>query len=158
MASAEIFVLAMGCVLLVFDVWIKDKYRILSYAMAQLTVIAAAVITLMTFPSTTSFTFDGSYINDPLAAVLKLFIYLVTAFVFLYSRDYLKDRNIFRGEYYVLGLFGMLGMMIMVSAHSFLTVFIRGSHEILCAWCNRIGYVAVWHVHDLWRNRFTRYQ
>ncbi len=124
MASAEIFVLAMGCVLLVFDVWIKDKYRILSYAMAQLTVIAAAVITLSTFPSTTSFTFDGSFINDPLAAVLKLFIYLVTAFVFLYSRDYLKDRNIFRGEYYVLGLFGMLGMMIMVSAHSFLTVYL----------------------------------
>jgi NADH-quinone oxidoreductase subunit N len=30
----------------------------------------------------------------------------------------------FRGEYYVLGLFGMLGMMIMVSAHSFLTIYL----------------------------------
>lgn len=124
MATAEIFVLAMGCVVLIFDVFINDRYRILSYAMAQLTVIVAAVITMLSFPQVTSFTFDGSYISDPLSAVLKLFIYLVTAFVFLYSRDYLKDRNIFRGEYYVLGLFGMLGMMIMVSAHSFLTVYL----------------------------------
>ena len=47
--------------------------------------------------------------------LLKLFIYLTTAAGF-YSRDYLRQRDLFKGEYYVLGLFGVLGMMVMVSA------------------------------------------
>lgn len=124
LAAPEIFVLAMGCVLLVFDVFINDRVRVLSYAMAQLTIICAAVITWLSFPVEAVHTFNGAYVSDPLGSVLKMFIYLVTAFVFLYSRDYLKDRNMFRGEYYVLGLFAMLGMMIMVSAHSFLTIYL----------------------------------
>lgn len=124
LATPEIFVLAMGCVLLVFDVFINDRLRVLSYALAQFTVIAAALITYLSFPAETAHTFNGTYVSDPLAGLLKMFIYLVTGFVFLYSRDYLKDRDMFRGEYYVLGLFGMLGMMIMVSAHNFLTVYL----------------------------------
>ena len=34
----------------------------------------------------------------------------------------IRDR--FKGEYYVLGLFGVLGMMVMVSAHSLLSVYL----------------------------------
>ncbi len=56
--------------------------------------------------------------------LLKLCIYLASAAVFLYSRDYLRRRDLFKGEYYVLGLFGVLGMMIMVSAHSLLSVYL----------------------------------
>ena len=44
--------------------------------------------------------------------------------MFIYSRDYLKDHGIYKGEYYVLGLFAVLGMMIMTSAHSFLLVYL----------------------------------
>ena len=104
LAAPEIFVLVMGCVLLVFDVFINDRIRVLSYAMAQLTIAVAAVITFMEFPVNAVHTFNGAYVSDPLGSLLKMFIYLVTMFVFLYSRDYLKDRNMFRGEYYVLGL------------------------------------------------------
>ncbi len=43
---------------------------------------------------------------------------------FLYARDYLQDRKLFKGEYYVLGLFAMFGMMVMVSAHSLLTIYL----------------------------------
>jgi NADH-quinone oxidoreductase subunit N len=124
LAAPEIFVLIMGCVLLVFDVFINDRMRILSYALAQLTIIGAALVTFLGFPTEAVHTFNGTYVSDGLGSLLKLFIYLVTGFVFLYSRDYLKERNLFRGEYYVLGLFGMLGMMIMVSAHSFLTIYL----------------------------------
>ena len=60
----------------------------------------------------------------PWARPLKVFIYLVTALAFLYSRHYLSERDLFKGEFYVLGLFGMLGMMVMVSAHSMLTVYL----------------------------------
>ena len=34
------------------------------------------------------------------------------------------DHDIYKGEYYVLGLFATLGMMIMISAHSFLMIYL----------------------------------
>ena len=76
--------------------------------------------------------FFGTFIADPMSVVLKVFIYIVTAIAFLYSRHYLELRGLFKGEYYVLGLFGMLGMMIMVSAHSLLTIYLGLELLSLC--------------------------
>ena len=59
-----------------------------------------------------------------MSTVLKSWILLVTMGGFLYSRDYINDREIARGEYYVLGMFGVMGMMIMVSAVNMLTVYL----------------------------------
>jgi NADH-quinone oxidoreductase subunit N len=69
-------------------------------------------------------TFSDRFVRDPMGGVLKSFIYIITMGVFLYSRDYLKERELYKGEYYVLGLFAVLGMMVMVSAHSFLTLYL----------------------------------
>jgi len=124
LAAPEIYMLIMACVVLVADLFISDKNRIVTYALTQLTLIGAVLITIMGAPDVTSFTFSGLYVSDDLSMILKTVIYVVTGFVFLYSRDYLRDRDIFKGEYYVLGLFGVLGMMVMVSAHSFLTVYL----------------------------------
>ena len=44
--------------------------------------------------------------------------------VFLYSRDFLRANDLNKGEYYVLGLFGLLGMMIMISANSLLPMYL----------------------------------
>ena len=55
--------------------------------------------------------------------VLKVFAYLVVAIVFLYSRDYLVRAGLFKGEFFVLGLFGLLGVMVMISAHSLLILY-----------------------------------
>ena len=120
----EIFVLSMTCVILVLDLYLKDSERVISYWLTQLTLVFAAVITLSLDQGQTQLVFFGTFIADPMAAVLKVFIYLVTGLAFLYSRYYLAERNLFKGEYYVLGLFGMLGMMVMVSAHSLLTVYL----------------------------------
>jgi NADH-quinone oxidoreductase subunit N len=43
---------------------------------------------------------------------------------FLYARDYLRANDLNKGEYYLLGLFGLLGMMIMMSANSMLTMYL----------------------------------
>jgi len=120
----EIFVLTMACVILVLDLFLQDAERIISYWLAQLTLVFAAVITLALNTGQTELVFYGTYIADPMAAVLKVSIYVVTGLAFLYSRHYLSERKLFKGEYYVLGLFGMLGMMVMVSAHSLLTIYL----------------------------------
>ncbi|WP_126454632.1 NADH-quinone oxidoreductase subunit NuoN [Sulfuriflexus mobilis] len=124
LAAPEIYMLSMACVVLVADLFISDKNRVVTYMLTQLTLLGAVLLTIMGAPAETRFTFGGMYVSDDLSTVLKTVIYIVTGFVFLYSRDYLRDRDIFKGEYYVLGLFGVLGMMVMVSAHSFLTVYL----------------------------------
>jgi NADH-quinone oxidoreductase subunit N len=124
LAAPEIYMLSMACVVLIADLFISDKNRVVTYVLSQLTLLGAVLLTIMGAPAETSFTFNGLYVSDELSTVLKTVIYIVTGFVFLYSRDYLRDRDIFKGEYYVLGLFGVLGMMVMVSAHSFLTVYL----------------------------------
>jgi len=123
-AVAEIFLLTMACVVLLVDVYLPPEKRGITYLLTQLTLLVGAYLTLSLPMSETVLTFNGSYINDPMAIVLKLFIYLVSFLAFLYARQYLVDRGIYRGEYYVLGLFAVLGMMVMVSAHNYLTVYL----------------------------------
>ncbi len=124
LAAPEIFVLGMACLILVVDVFLAERNRAVSYYLSQITLLGAAVLTYTQLGGETRLTFGGSFISDPLSVLLKLFIYAVMLGVFLYSRDYLRDRKLFKGEYYVLGLFAMLGMMVMVSAHSLLTIYL----------------------------------
>ena len=124
LAAPEIFVLGMACLILVVDVFLAERNRAVSYYLAQVTLLVAAVLTYLQMGPDTRLTFGDSFVSDPLSGLLKLFIYVVMLGVFLYSRDYLRDRKLFKGEYYVLGLFAMLGMMVMVSAHSLLTIYL----------------------------------
>ncbi|HEY2589992.1 MAG TPA: NADH-quinone oxidoreductase subunit NuoN, partial [Steroidobacteraceae bacterium] len=68
--------------------------------------------------------FDGMYVADPLAFVLKLAAFLFLAVALLYSRRYMLERGTLRGEYYVLALTALLGIFVVVSANSLLTVYI----------------------------------
>jgi NADH-quinone oxidoreductase subunit N len=56
--------------------------------------------------------------------VLKLMIYLGTSLIFVYSRQYIQQRDMFRGEFYALVLFSVVGMMIMVSGQNMLTLYV----------------------------------
>ena len=75
-------------------------------------------------PADSISSFGDSFVLDQLAVTLKITTCLVVILVFVYSRDYLVDHDIHKGEYYVLGLFATLGMMIMISAHSFLLIYL----------------------------------
>ena len=76
--------------------------------------------------------FNDMFVQDRMGDTLKLFILAITFVVFVYSRDYLRDRNIFKGEFYVLGLFGVLGMMIMVSSANLLLLYLGLELMSLC--------------------------
>ncbi len=120
----EIFILSAACLILVVDLFLKEEQRVVSYGMTLISLLLAIIVTLMTAPSETRIVFDGSVVRDGMADILKIAIFIVSAGAFLYSKDYLRDRDLFKGEYYVLGLFAILGMMVMISANSFLTVYL----------------------------------
>jgi NADH-quinone oxidoreductase subunit N len=109
---------------LLLDLFLSEKHRSINFWLVQLTLVFAAVITLSINDGATHLAFAGTYVADPMGSLLKVFIYLVTGLTFLYSRHYLVQRDLYRGEFYVLGLFAMLGMMVMVSAHSMLTIYL----------------------------------
>lgn len=123
-ALPEIFVLVMVSSILLIDAALGEKRRYVAYGLSLLTLIGAALLTLRDFSSMPVLTLGGLFVDDPLSDVLKLFLYLATAAVLVYSRDYLRQRGLYRGEFFVLALFALLGMMVMVSASHFLTLYL----------------------------------
>ena len=50
--------------------------------------------------------------------------YGAVAVAFLYGYGYLQVRKMLKGEYFVLGLFALLGIMVLVSANSLVTLYL----------------------------------
>ncbi|MBF0469971.1 MAG: NADH:ubiquinone oxidoreductase subunit N, partial [Gammaproteobacteria bacterium] len=91
-AIPEIFMLVMISVVLIVDLFVSDERRIITYLLAQATLVVTAVLTLGLIGTETQITFNGSFVLDPLAAVSKLVIYGVVLVAFAYSRHYLRAR------------------------------------------------------------------
>ncbi len=125
-AMPEIFLLSMANIILLAEVFFASRYRHVTYVLTQITLVIAFIITLPQFGEypQSLFAFSNHYIVDKLSVLSKLFIYFFSFFAFLYARDYLKSRQIASGEYFILGLFAVLGMSIMVSAYTFLTIYL----------------------------------
>jgi len=125
LAAAEIFVAVMALVVMVTGTFLRRISRELGYALAQITVIGAAFITVFSVNEpTVRYTFGTMYVSDWLGQVLKLFIYLSVFASLLYGRLYLIERRLEKAEYYVLMLLSMLGAMILVSANNLLVLYL----------------------------------
>jgi NADH-quinone oxidoreductase subunit N len=123
-AAPEIFLGLAICVVLLVDVFLKDHQRETTYVLAMAALIGAAAVTIVFGVTEPTVTFNGSYVSDPASGVLKMFAYVTLGVTFLYSREYLQNNGLLRGEFFLLGLFGLLGVMIMISAHSLLTLYL----------------------------------
>ena len=123
-AAAEIFLACAICIVLVTDVFLREAYRKLTFYLAMLSLVGAALCSAYVRTEATTIILNGSFIADPAATVLKLFAYLVIGLVFLYSRDYLARAGLLKGEFFILGLFGLLGIMVMISAHNLLILYL----------------------------------
>ena len=123
-ALPEIFVLAMVSLILVIDAALDDSKRTVAYVLSLATLAGAAFLTARDFSAVPVLALGGLFVDDPLSDVLKLFLYLTVAVVLVYSRDYLRQRGLYKGEFFVLALFALLGMMVMVSASHFLTLYL----------------------------------
>ncbi|MEW6132285.1 MAG: NADH-quinone oxidoreductase subunit NuoN [Pseudomonadota bacterium] len=120
----EIFLLAMLSVILIVDSMLKDSQRVLTYVLSLLALAGCTWLTFGGHQSEPVHAFSGMFVDDTLADALKLVLYLAVAFMLVYSRSYLQARGLFRGEFYALTLFATLGMMVMISASHFLTLYL----------------------------------
>ncbi len=124
LAAAEIFLISAICIVLLVDVFLTDEQRRLTFRLAILAIVGTAACSSYFAVSESVTAFDGSFVTDPVSSVLKMFAYLIVALVFMYSRDYLIRAGLFKGEFFILGLFGLLGIIVMISANSLLTLYL----------------------------------
>ena len=120
----EIAVLVLASTLLLVDLWLKDREKGINHVIAVLGLLIAIGLTGLVGGGEREIVLGGTYVRDPMSDLLKIAILLVSLLTFVYSRDYLRDRQMLVGEFYVLTLFAVLGMMVMVSANSFLTLYL----------------------------------
>jgi len=123
-ALPEIIMLVMICLVLVVDLFLSQEKRWVSLLLSVLTLVVTGFAIIAVAPAVSISSFGGSFVLDQLAVTLKIATCIVVILVFVYSRDYLVDHDIYKGEYYVLGLCATLGMMIMISAHSLLLIYL----------------------------------
>jgi len=122
--TSEIFLLVAICVIMIVDLFQRDKERVLTFSLSQISLVVLFVIGFNELGAEKVIGFDGHWVTDDLSRILKLSIYAVSIVSLFYARPFISYRNLMRGEYYLLTLFSILGMMVMVSANSFLTVYL----------------------------------
>jgi len=122
-AYAEVFLLCMACVILVVDLFVSDAQRGISYNLTLLTLAGCFALTWIG-SAEEQYAFNGMFVADPMAALLKLGIYIAVAVTLVYAQSYVRARGMLRGEFFVLSLLATLGMMVMVSANHLLTLYL----------------------------------
>lgn len=130
-ALPEMLMLAMCCIVLLVVAFTGNRQINLVHALSQLSLLIT-FLTVFWMMGEGGLTFSETYIKDPLSDVLKLAICLVNMLVLSYSYSYLQARKLLQGEFYVLALFATLGMLVMVSAHHFLTLYLGLELMSLC--------------------------
>ncbi|WP_273151283.1 NADH-quinone oxidoreductase subunit NuoN [Methylophaga thiooxydans] len=130
-ALPEMFLLGMACVILLLVAFTGARRVEWVYGLSQLTLLSTALIIFWSIGDG-GLTFADTYVKDSLSDLLKLSICLVNVLVLLYSSAYLKARQLMQGEFYVLAIFATLGMLIMVSAYHFLTLYLGLELLSLC--------------------------
>jgi len=134
-AYAEIFLVAMASVILIADLVVPGRDRSITYALSLLTLLGCAVLTVGVVQGTggeLTYTFSNMFVSDFMGNLLKMLTYIAVAACLVYSRGYLSDRDLLSGEFFVLTLFAMLGMMVMISANHFLTLYLGLELLSLC--------------------------
>lgn len=121
---AEIFLLVMACTILIVDLFVVNQQKTLTYLLVQLTLAGLALITIMTHQAGVTHLFLNMFVDDLMSDVLKVLSYISVSMILVYSRNYLLTRGLFTGEFMVLTLFALLGMMVMISASHFLSMYI----------------------------------
>ena len=123
-AAPEIVLLTMLCVVLLVDLFVKDEGRAVTFWVTMASLGLTLWATVATAPDVRTLLFDGSYVSDAFSQVLKIGAIGLVAVGFVYARDYLRQNELMKGEYFLLGLFGLLGMLIMISSNSLLTMYL----------------------------------
>ena len=102
--APELFMLSMACIILVVEAFVGKQRPDISYILSQLTLLLTALLSWNMLDTERVVVLGGTFIHDPMAALLKTSIFLVVIGAFVYARSFHTSKGPLRGEYYVLGM------------------------------------------------------
>jgi len=127
-ALPEIWVLSMACVVLLAGLFTERNKGGFIIFLSVITMVFAAILTVKDHVATALFTpellFNETFIRDGFGDMLKVVVYLLMVAVFFYAKQYLRQNNNVKGEYFALLLFGTLGIMVMISGYNFIALYL----------------------------------
>ncbi|HIM54231.1 MAG TPA: NADH:ubiquinone oxidoreductase subunit N, partial [Gammaproteobacteria bacterium] len=123
-ALPEIFLLSSIVVILLLDLFLTKGFKQVTYYLTQASLLMTGILSYSLIGQPETLIFSDSFILDDMASVFKVFMMGAAMVAMVYSRHYLTQHSLFRGEYFVLVLLSILGMMVMVSGYSLLTLYL----------------------------------
>ncbi|MDD5433855.1 MAG: NADH-quinone oxidoreductase subunit N [Nitrospira sp.] len=119
----EIIVFAGASLLILLDLLLyKNQKHIIGY-LSLLVIVVAGIGTWLIAGNSVSI-FDRMFVVDSYSTFFKMVFYLSTILAILLSINYVKVEDIENGEYYILILFALSGMMIMASGIDLLSIYV----------------------------------
>jgi len=109
---------------LVVDAFLHERDRHITFWLTIAPLVGTALLCFVTRGNEATVTFQGLFVADNMSQVLKVVTLLTVAASLVVSRTYLATRGLLSGEFLMLTVFGTLGMMVMISAHHFLTLYL----------------------------------
>jgi len=120
----EFYLVAAACLLLLLDAFMKPEQRPLLHWISIAVLLVAIYMLVAGQPEQAVTAFNGMFVRDDVAEILKVFALGTTVLVMVYARPYLIDRNLLIGEFYTLMIFAVIGIMLLVSAGNMVTVYL----------------------------------
>ena len=120
-------VVALGlCVVLLVDLFLAERSKWLLASLTGFTLLGAfiPILTLALDDAGIRSMFDGRYVIDDFSLILKGLFLLAGYVVVLLSTTYIEEGEYYQGEYWVLMLSSILGMMMMTSSRDLVSVFV----------------------------------
>jgi NADH-quinone oxidoreductase subunit N len=147
--APEIILGAVIVVLLLVDLFVEEDRKWALSSLAGVGVLAAFVpiLTLALSDEPARVMFNGGYVVDDFALVLKGLFLLATYIVILMSTNYVEEGDYHHGEYYVLLLTSVLGMLMIASSRDLVSIFVALEFLSIPAYM-----LAAWRKRDLKSN------
>lgn len=120
----ELAVFVTAAVVLVVDLYLKEQDKGINQAVTLLGLAVALALTGLVGGGERMIAWDGNVVRDAMSDLLKGAVLVVSALAFIYAQPWLRDRGLLVGEFHVLGLCAVLGMLVMTAANSFLTLYL----------------------------------
>ena len=137
------------CLVLLVDLFVSDSKRWILATLSGFVLLGAfvPVVTLGVIGSDVRPMFDGRYVIDNFSLVLKALFLLTGYVVVLLSTNEIQEGGYHKGEYYVMLLSSILGMVMMASSRDLISVFIALEFLSIPAYM-----MAAWRKRDLKSN------
>jgi NADH-quinone oxidoreductase subunit N len=124
LAMPEIYLATAICVVLLFDLFFAGRNPGRTGVFSIAVLLVGAVLSWYFAPTESTRILHGLYVADPLASLLKIATFLGGAVALTYSRAYLDRKGLQKGEFHVLVLSALLGILVLTSAPNLLTVYV----------------------------------